>query len=89
MQRLAKKVAWICLLLTIWSVFAIAAHHHSSATEAARCAVCIAVHAAFPQINSARLNIEFVPVATLKLEPLSAKRFLPAFALSIRPPPIV
>jgi len=89
MRFFAKNVAWLCLLLTLWSTFAFAAHHHSSATEAARCTVCVAVHSASPKVNSAPLNAKFVPVATLRLEPVSAKQRLTAFALSVRPPPSV
>jgi hypothetical protein len=32
-----KHLAVMCLLLTFWSAIALAAHHHSNATEAAKC----------------------------------------------------
>jgi hypothetical protein len=52
MRSISKKVALLCLLLTIWSAAALAAHHHSNATDAAKCTVCVAAHSASPKAVS-------------------------------------
>lgn len=89
MRSFSKKVAVLCLLLTLWSAVAFAAHHHSSAAEAAKCTVCIAAHSASPKATSAVLKATFVAVSTFRAEPVSAKQRLIAFALRVRPPPSV
>ena len=89
MGSFSKKVAVLCLLLTFWSALAFAAHQHSSATEAANCAVCIAAHSASPQATFTLLSATFVAVSAFRAEPVSAKQRLIAFALSVRPPPAI
>jgi hypothetical protein len=89
MRLFSKKVACLCLLLTFWSALAFAAHHHSSATEAVKCTVCIAAHSASPKAPSTLLKATFVAVSTFLAEPLSAKQRLITFALCVRPPPSV
>ncbi len=89
MRSISKPIAWMCLLLTFWSAFALVAHHHSSATEAAKCTVCVAAHSASPKTVSTLPNATFVPVATFRPKPVSAKQRLIAFALCVRPPPSV
>ena len=54
MRSSVKCVALLCLLLTFWSAFAFAAHHHSKSTESAKCTVCVAAHSAAP--NRLRKN---------------------------------
>jgi hypothetical protein len=89
MRLFSKKIAFLCLLLTFWSALAFAAHHHSSATEAAKCTVCIAAHSASPKANSTPRPERFVVVSSFRAEPISAKQRFAAFALSVRPPPSV
>jgi hypothetical protein len=87
MRSISKKVAFFCLILTFWSALAFAAHHHSSANEAAKCTVCIAAHSASPRAESTPRPTTFVVVSTFQAEPVSAKKRFIAFALSVRPPP--
>jgi hypothetical protein len=89
MRPILKPIAWMCLLLTFWSAFALVAHHHSSATEAAKCAVCIAAQSASPKTTSSLPDATFVPIARFRPKPVSAKQCVIAFALSVRPPPSV
>jgi hypothetical protein len=89
MQPFSKRIAWFCILLTFWSVFAFVAHHHSSAAEAAKCTVCVAAHSAPPKPASTLPNVTFVPVSTFQPEPVSAEQRLINFALCVRPPPSV
>ena len=89
MRLFSKKIAFLCLLLTFWSALAFAAHHHSSATEAAKCTVCIAAHSASPKAPSTLLKATFAAVATFRAEPVAAKQRLIGFALCVRPPPSV
>jgi len=89
MRSISKLVALLCLVLTFWSAFAYAAHHHSNSTEAAKCTVCVAAHSASPKATSTLSKTTFVPVSTLRAEPVSAKYHHVAFALSVRPPPEV
>ena len=84
-----KYAAVMCLLLTLWSAIAFAAHQHSNATEAAKCTVCIAAHSASPKAPSTLLKATFVAVSTFQAEPVAAKQRLVGFALCVRPPPIV
>jgi hypothetical protein len=90
MRLHSRRVALLCLLLTLWSALAFAAHHHSNAIEAAKCTVCIAAYSASPQVPSTLPKVTFVSVSTLRPEPaVSAKQHLIAFALCVRPPPAV
>jgi len=89
MQSISKKVALLCLLLTACSAVALVAHHHSGATDALKCTVCVTAHSASPKLVSTLPNRTFVRVSAVRLEPVSAKQRLVAFALSVRPPPAV
>jgi hypothetical protein len=89
MRSISKKVALLCLLLTIWSAAALAAHHHSNATDAAKCTVCVAAHSASPKAVSTLPKATFVLASILVLDPVSAKQRLISFALRVRPPPSV
>jgi hypothetical protein len=88
-RLISKRIALVCLLLTVWSAVAFVAHQHSSKTEAAKCTVCIAAHSASPKTTSNLLKATFVALSTLQAQPVSAKQRLVAFALSVRPPPEV
>jgi len=88
-RSISKCVALLCLVLTFWSAVAFAAHHHSNATESAKCAVCVAAHSATPKATANLLKATFAPVSTFRPEPVSAKQHFVAFALSVRPPPAV
>jgi hypothetical protein len=89
MRPFSKVVACFCLLLTFWSAFAFAAHHHTNANEAAKCTVCVAAHSAAPKATARLAKAAFVRVSTFQAEPVSAKQRVVAFALSVRPPPAV
>jgi hypothetical protein len=89
MRSISKKVALVCLLLTVWSVVAFAAHHHSSATDAAKCTVCVAAHSAAPKAVSILPKADHVFASAPVLDPVSAKQRLISFALRVRPPPNV
>jgi hypothetical protein len=89
MRSISKHIAWLCLLLTFWSVLAFAAHHHSNARESATCTLCAAAHSASPEATSILPDATFIPVSTFRSEPVSARQRLVAFALSVRPPPAV
>jgi hypothetical protein len=89
MESISKKVALLCLLLTFCSAAAMVAHHHSGATDALKCTVCVTAHSASPKPVSTLPNRTFVRVSTVRLEPVSAQQRLIAFALSVRPPPSV
>ena len=89
MRSIMKKIACVCLLLTFWSAIAFSAHHHSSATESAKCTVCVAAHSAAPKDTFQQPKVAFVPISAFRAEPVSAKQRLVAFALCVRPPPAV
>lgn len=89
MRSISKSIALLCLMLTLWSALAFAAHQHSSATEAAKCTVCVAAHSASPKVTCRMAHATFVVVSTFQAQPVSAKQCLVAFALSVRPPPEV
>jgi hypothetical protein len=89
MRSFSRKIALLCLLLTLCSAVALVTHHHSSANDAAKCTVCVAAHSAAPQAASVLPNQIFVRASISRYEPVSAKQRLVAFALSVRPPPAV
>lgn len=89
MRLISKRLALVCLLLTIWSAIAFVVHQHSSATEAAKCTVCVAAHSASPKTTSNLQKATFVALSTVQTQPVSANHRLVAFALSVRPPPEV
>ena len=89
MRSSVKCVALLCLLLTFWSAFAFAAHHHSKSTESAKCTVCVAAHSAAPKATTNLLKATFTPISTFRADPVSGKQRFMAFALSVRPPPAI
>ena len=89
MRSISKKIALLCLLLTVWSVVAFAAHHHSSTTDAAKCTVCVVAHSASPEDVSVLPKADHIFASAPVLDPVSAKQRLVAFALRVRPPPSV
>ena len=88
-RSISKHIAWLCLLLTFGSAVSFATHHHSSTSEAIKCTACIAAHSSVPTASSHQPNVIFAPVAILRPRPVSAKKRLVAFALSVRPPPAI
>jgi len=89
MRSISKKIALLCLLLTFCSAAALVAHHHSSATDALKCTVCVTAHAASPKVVATLPNRVFVRVSSVQLESVSAQQRLVVFALNVRPPPAV
>jgi hypothetical protein len=90
MRPTAKRVAWLCLALTLWSLFVFTTHHHSSSDESAACTVCIAAHSASPVTASRLPHTVFVQQQFIRAaEPVAAKQRLIAFALTVRPPPSI
>lgn len=89
MRSISKRIACLCVLLTLWSAISFATHQHSNATESSTCTVCIAAHSASPQAATALPSVMFVSVSTFRPEPVSAKQRLTIFVLYVRPPPSV
>jgi len=88
MRSIGKSVAWVCLLLTLWSAVAFVAHHHTGGDESAKCTVCVAALSASPTAPSLPVQATFLVVSTYRAEPVAeAKQRLIAFALTVRPPP--
>jgi hypothetical protein len=84
-----KYVALLCLMLTLWSALAFAAHHHTNSTDSAKCTVCVAAHSAAPKATASLLQAKFTPLSTRLPEPVFATQRFVAFALSVRPPPAI
>jgi hypothetical protein len=89
MKSISKRIALFCALLTLWSAVALVAHHHSSATESAKCTVCVTAHSSAPKTTSNFAPATWATVSQVRSEPVSAKQRIVAFALSVRPPPAV
>ena len=89
MRSFSKRVALLCLLLTLTSAVAMVAHHHSSANDAVKCTVCATAHSASPSTTSVLPNRTFVRASISQSGPVSSKQRLIGFALSVRPPPAV
>jgi hypothetical protein len=89
MRSFSKRIALLCLLLTLCSAVAFVAHHHSSANDAAKCTVCVAAHSASPKAATVLPNQTFVRASISRSAPVTAQQRLIAFALSVRPPPAV
>jgi len=89
MLSISKRVAWLALVLTLWSAFAFAVHRHSSQDESSSCQVCIAAHSASPTNASPTPKPVFRRVVRFRPRAAAAKQRLEAFALYVRPPPAV
>ncbi len=89
MQSISKRIAWLSLLLTLWSALAFAVHHHSSQNESSTCQVCVAAHSASPTAASPAPKPIFRHVVHYRPKAIAAKQCLVAFALYVRPPPAV
>lgn len=89
MRLIVKPVAVMCLLLMLWSAIAFSAHHHSNATESAKCTVCVAAHSAAPKSVTNLPTATFTLVGTFLADPVLATQRFVSFALSVRPPPAI
>jgi hypothetical protein len=89
MQSISKRIAWLSLLLTLWSALAFAVHQHSSQDESANCRGCVAAHSSSPVHASPTPKPIFRRVVRHRPKPAAAKQYLVAFALYVRPPPAV
>jgi hypothetical protein len=89
MPSLSKRVAWLSLLLTLWSALAFVVHHHASQDESATCQVCAAAHSASPATAAPSPRPVIRKVLSPRLIPSAAKQRLAIFALSVRPPPSI
>lgn len=89
MKLISKRIAWLSLLLTLWSALAFAVHHHSSQDESTTCQVCVAAHSASPASVPPSPKPVFRRVLQFRPQPTDAKQRLVAFALYVRPPPSV
>jgi hypothetical protein len=89
MRSISKRIAWLSLLLTLWSALAFAVHHHSTQDESSTCQVCIAAHSASPTSTAPTPKPVFRRVVIFRSQAAAAKQRLIAFALSVRPPPSV
>jgi hypothetical protein len=89
MRSISKRIACLCVLLTLWSAISFATHQHSNATESSTCTVCIAAHSASPKTTTTLQRVMFVSVSNFQPEPVSAKQRLTVFVLCVRPPPSV
>ena len=89
MRLVARRVGWLCLLLTLWLAVATVVHYHANAAESATCTVCVASHSATTPAQYVAPKAVFVFVSVVRIKSLSAKQRLFAFALSMRPPPAI
>jgi hypothetical protein len=90
MRPVSKGISWLCLLLTLWSTYSFAVHHHVTSADEAQCTVCVVAHSASPAAASRLPNPVLVLLQVIVLgEPIPVKQRLIAFALSVRPPPVV
>jgi len=89
MRSLSKKIAFLCLLLTVFSAVGLVAHHHSSRIDAAKCSACVAAYSAAPKAVSVLAKATIVFSSAVVLDPVSAQQRLIPFALRVRPPPTV
>jgi hypothetical protein len=89
MRSFSKCVGSFCILLTFWSAIALTAHHHTNATDSAKCTVCVAAHTSTPKTASRLINRTFIAVVVHLQDPVSAKQRIVGFALTVRPPPTV
>jgi hypothetical protein len=87
MGPFSKRVALLCMLLTLWSALAFVYHRHASATEDAQCNVCVVAHSASPQTSFTLHNTALAVASAFRAEPVCSKQRLAIFALSVRPPP--
>jgi len=71
-------VALFCSVLTLWSAFAFAAHHHSNRAESAKCTLCVAAHSAAPKAVAD--VIEAVELQTAGADALRSSPAVPGFA---------
>lgn len=89
MRSFSKRVASLCLLLTLWSAVALVLHHHSSADESSSCQVCVSTHSTAPTSLAAAPKPVFYKIFIVQKQPRSAHQRLIGFALCVRPPPVV
>jgi hypothetical protein len=87
MKSVSKRVAFFCVLLTLFSAIAFVAHHHSSGTDSAKCTICATAHSSAPKTVVSLTFASWTAVAIVRVQAVSAKQRLIAFALCVRPPP--
>ena len=88
MRPVTKRVAWLCLLLTLLLAISFAAHRHLNSSDEAQCTVCIVAHSTSPVLGYHLPAVVLVLVLLLvQIETASTRQRLVPFALSVRPPP--
>lgn len=89
MLPLSKRVAWLCVVLTLWSALAFAVHHHADGEDSAHCPICVAALTASPAQPALAPRVTMLAVSTVETAPdIAAKQRVAAFALTVRPPPV-
>ena len=88
MRSISRRIACLCVLLTIWSAIEFFTHQHANSTDSATCTVCIAANSASPKAAAVIVpRVLFASGRTFQPRPVSAKQRRIAFALAVRPPP--
>jgi hypothetical protein len=87
MRSALKLVAYLSILLTLWSGYTFATHNHFSSVDEAKCTVCVGAHSATPVSAPKLPSADFIRISVVVAKRISAKQRLIAFALTVRPPP--
>ena len=88
MRFISKAVAWFCLVLMLGSAWAEVVHRHANEANSASCQLCVAAHSLAPASAARTPKPVLRRVVAVKHQELDAKKFLLAFSLHVRPPPI-
>jgi hypothetical protein len=83
----SKSIAWLCVVLMIWSACAAVSHRHSKQENSKSCQVCVAAHSVAPTRSAPASKPVLQRIVTLAQKPIDGTLRLLVFALYVRPPP--
>jgi hypothetical protein len=87
MRLFSKWIAWLVIVLMVWSALAVVSHRHSNEENSSSCQVCVAAHSVAPTRTAPAPTPALQRILTVAHRPLDGALHLIVFALYVRPPP--
>ena len=87
MQFFSKWIAWLGIVLMVWSALALVSHRHSDEENSSSCQVCVAAHSVAPTRTAPAAKPALQRIPKVAHKPLDGSLQLIVFALYVRPPP--
>jgi hypothetical protein len=87
MRLFSKWIAWLGIVLMVWSALALVSHRHSKEENSSSCQLCVAAHSVAPTKTAPAPKPALQRILTVAHKPVDGSLQLTVFALYVRPPP--